>query len=98
MAGIPLGICHTCIQAITLQTEVHKKPGKVYKMTTDPVKKQVSPELDMTPHLHLEGQWHESHKELSENTETSLQGVSRMLVTNKCNGTFKFLQCKKANN
>ncbi|EAW86312.1 hCG2017899 [Homo sapiens] len=49
LAGILHGICHACSQGekSSCHSAKSKNPGKVYKMTLDPVKKQVSPELAM---------------------------------------------------
>ena len=57
--------------------KICKKPGNVYKMTEDPVKKQVLP--------HLEDNSMNIINRIRKLRHVS-QEVSRMLLTNKCNG------------
>ena len=66
--------------------KICKKPGNVYKMTEDPVKKQVLP--------HLEDNSMNIINRIRKLRHVS-QEVSRMLLTNKCNGRSKFLQYKR---
>lgn len=61
--------------------KICKKPGNVYKITEDSVKKQVLP--------HLEDNSMNIINRIRKLRHVS-QEVSRMLLTNKCNGRSKF--------